>query len=128
MSSRKLRSLVVSLVLPGIVAFAGGSASAAPRVSEVRGLTVIKAGAPQVLVEGPARLLHVEFESAKTVSLYSVASNGPDACRTGAADAKRTVPHTNVRNALNLSVPAGQTVCVVANGGSVDLVWHAEEM
>jgi hypothetical protein len=127
MSSRKPLSLVVSLILSGIVACGGASASTAPRVSEVRSLTVIKAGAPQVLVEGPARLLHVEFESAKMVSLYSVASNGPDACRAGAADAKRTVLHTNIRNALNLNVPAGQTVCLVANGGSIDVVWHAEK-
>ena len=128
MSSPKQLSLVVSLVLSGIVASGDASASSAPRVSEVRGLTVIKAGAPQVLVEGPARLLHVEFESADVVSLYSVASNGPDACRTDAADAKRTVLHPNVRNALNLNVPAGQTVCLVANGGSVDVVWHADKM
>jgi hypothetical protein len=125
---RKPVSLVVSLSLSGIVAFGGASASAAPRVSEVRGLTVIKAGVPQVLVEGPARLLHVDFESAQTVSLYSVASNGPDACRTGAADAKHTALHPNVRNALSLNVPAGQTVCVVATGDSVDVVWHAEKM
>ena len=69
-SSRKPLPLVVSLILSGILAFGGASASAEARVSEVRGLTIIKAGAPQALVEGPARLLHVEFESAKTVSLY----------------------------------------------------------
>jgi hypothetical protein len=126
--SRKPLSLVVSSILFGIVAFNGASASAAAPVSEVRGLTVIKAGVPQVLVEGPARLLHIDFDSAKTVSLYSVASGGPDACRTRAAGAKRTVLQANVRNALSLDVPAGQTVCVVANAGSVDVVWHAEKM
>jgi hypothetical protein len=128
MSSGKPLSLVVSLILSGIVAVGGAAASAAPSVSEVRSLKVIKAGAPQVLVEGPARLLHVEFDSAKTVSLYSIASNGPDACRAGAADAKRTVLHTNARNTLNLNVPAGRTLCVMANGGSVDVLWHAEKM
>ncbi|HTB57633.1 MAG TPA: hypothetical protein VLC06_07145 [Polyangia bacterium] len=128
MSSRKQLSLVVSLILSGIVASGGASVSAAPRVGEVRGVTVIKAGAPQVLVEGPARLLHVEFESPEMVSLYRVASNGPDACRTDRADAKRTMLHSNVRNTLNLNVPAGQTVCVAANANSVDVVWHADKM
>ena len=130
MSSRKSVSLVASVILSGLVAFGsfGATASAAPRASDLRGQKVLSAGVPQVLVEGPARLLHVGFDGAKAVSLYSVDSrnDGPNACRSGAAAAKRTALHARVRNALNLNVAPGQTVCLVAEGGSVEVAWHAE--
>jgi hypothetical protein len=130
MSSRKSLSLVASVILSGLVAFGsfGATASAAPRASDLRGQKMLSAGAPQVLVEGPARLLHVDFEGARAVSLYSVDSrnDGPNACRSGAAAAKRTPLRARVRNALDLNVAPGQTVCLVAEGGSVEVAWHAE--
>jgi hypothetical protein len=129
MSSRKSLSLVAAVILSGIVAFggAGAVASAAPRGADVRSQTVLDAGAPQSVVAGPARLLHVDFEGARTVTLYSVDSRtgGPEACRTGGANAKRLPLRANVRNALDLDVAAGQTVCLVAGGGSVQVAWHA---
>src|ERR1022692_908624 len=115
MSSRKSVSL-------------GASASAASRAQDLRGQKMLSAGVPQVLVEGPARLLHVDFEGARAVSLYSVDSRneGPNACRSGAVAAKRTPLRARVRNALDLNVAPGQTVCLVAEGGSVEVAWHAE--
>jgi hypothetical protein len=102
MSSRKSLSLVASVILSGLVAFGsfGAIASAAPRASDLRGQKVLSAGVPQELVEGPARLLHVGFEGAQAVSLYSVDSRngGSDACRSGAASAKRTPLRARVRN------------------------------
>ena len=131
MSSRKSLSLVASLILSGLVAFGsfGATASAASRAQDLRGQKMLSAGSPQSVVAGPARLLHVDFESARTVSLYNVDSRngGPDACRAGAAAAKRSALRTNVRNALDLDVPAGQTVCLVADGGSVEVAWHAQQ-
>ena len=131
MSSQKSLSLVASVILSGLVAFGsfGATASAAPRAQDVRGQTVLNAGAPQVVVAGPARLLHVDFEGSRSVSLYSVdsRSGGTDACRVGAPSAKRSALRTNVRNALDLDVPAGQTVCLAADGGSVEVAWHAQQ-
>jgi hypothetical protein len=131
MSSRKSLSLVASVILSGLVAFGSfrATASATPRAQDVRGQTVLNTGSPQVVVAGPARLLHVDFEGARAVSLYSVDSRngGTDACRAGAAGAKRSALRTNVRNALDLDVPAGQTVCLVADGGSVEVAWHAQQ-
>ncbi len=131
MSSRKSLSLVASVILSGLVAFGsfGTAASAAARgAGDVRTQTVLSAGAPQSVVAGPARLLHVDFEGGRPVSLYSVDSKsaGPDACRTGLSTAKRSVLRANVRNALDLDVAAGQTVCLVADGGSVQVAWHAQ--
>src|ERR1700690_1164753 len=131
MSSRKSLSLVASVILSGLAAFGrfGATASAVPRAKDLRGQTVLNTGTPQSLVAGPARLLHVDFEGARAVSLYSVDSRngGPDACRAGAAGAKRSALRTNVRNALDLDVPAGQTVCLVTDGGSVEVAWHAQQ-
>jgi hypothetical protein len=131
MSSRKSLSLVASLILSGLVAFGsfGATALAAPRAQDLRGQTVLNAGSPQLVVAGPARLLHVDFESARAVSLFSVESRngGTDACRVGAAGAKRTALRARVRNALDINVAAGQTVCLVADGGSVEVAWHAQQ-
>ncbi len=128
MSSRKSLSLIAAVILSGIVAFGGGGAvaSAAPRGTDVRCQTVLSAGVPQSVVAGPARLLHVDFEGARAVSLFSVDSRGggADACRTGVATAKRLPLRANMRNALDLDVAAGQTVCLVADGGSVQVAWH----
>jgi hypothetical protein len=130
MSSRKKVSLVASVVLSGIVALGsfGATASASPRISDVRAQTVLNAGSPRLVVAGPARLLHVDFEGSRSVSLFSVDSRngGPDACRTGAPTAKRLL-HSNVRNALDLDVASGQTVCLVADGSSVQVAWHAQQ-
>jgi hypothetical protein len=131
MSSRKSLSLVASVILSGIVAFGsfGASASAGSRrAPDVRGQTVLTAAAPQLVVAGPARLLHVDVEGARAVSLYSVASGngGADACRGGASAAKRAL-RTNASNELNLDVAAGQTVCLSADGGSVQVAWHAQQ-
>jgi hypothetical protein len=133
MSSRKKLSLVASVVLSGIVAFGsfGAVASASPRrAPDVRGETMLSAAAPQLVVAGPARLLHVDVEGARGgVSLYSVdsASGGSEACRAGAASAKRAL-RTNATNELDLDVAAGQTVCLVADGGSVEVAWHAQQV
>ena len=132
MSSRKKLSLVASVVLSGMVAFGsfGATASASPRrAPDVRGDTMLSAAAPQLVVAGPARLLHVDVEGARGVSLYSVdsASGGSQACRAGAASAKRAL-RTNATNELDLDVAAGQTVCLVADGGSVEVAWHAQQV
>ncbi len=130
MSSRKSLSLVASVILSGLVAFGsfGASASAAHRAPDVRGQTVLTTAAPQLVVAGPARLLHVDVEGARAVSLYSVDSTkgGPEACRNGAASAKRAL-RMNASNELDLDVVAGQTVCLSADGGSVQVAWHAQQ-
>jgi hypothetical protein len=132
MSARTRKPLLffTSVMLFGMVAVGGASsvASATPRGPDVRGQAVLNVGAPQLLVEGPARLLHVDFEGARAVSLYSVDSwnVGADACRAGAPAAKRLGLHTNVRNALDLDVPPGRAMCLVAEDGSVQVAWHAQ--
>jgi len=131
MSSRKSLSLVASVILSGLVAFGsfGASASAASRrAPDVRGQTVLTTAAPQLVVAGPARLLHVDVEGARAVSLYSVSSTkgGPEACRAGAATPKRAL-RMNASNELDLDVVAGQTVCLSADGGSVQVAWHAQQ-
>ena len=131
MSSRKSLSLVASVILSGLVAFGsfGASASAGSRRGpDLRGQTMLTAAAPQQVVAGPARLLHVDVEGARVVSLYSVASGGGgvDACRVGASAAKRAL-RTNASNELDLDVAAGQTVCVSADAGSVQVAWHAQQ-
>jgi hypothetical protein len=131
MSSNKSRSLVASVILSGLVAFGsfGASASAGSRRGpDLRGQTVLTAAAPQPVVAGPARLIHVDVEGARVVSLYSVASGngGVDACRAGASAGKRAL-RTNASNELDLDVVAGQTVCLSAAGGSVQVAWHAQQ-
>jgi hypothetical protein len=128
--TRKPLSFFTSAVLSGIVAFggAGAAASATSRAADVRGQAVLNAGAPQFVVAGPAHLLHVDFEGERAVSLYSVDSwnGGADACRAGAPAARRLALRTNVRNALDLDVPPGRTICLVAEDGSVQVAWHAQ--
>ncbi len=132
MSSRKSLSLVASVILSGLVAFGSFGATAAAasrRGSDVRGQTVLTAAAPQLVVAGPARLLHVDVEGKRAVSFYSVDSRtgGPEACRAGSPSAKRSALRTNASNQLDLDVAAGQTVCLVTTEGPVQVAWHAQQ-
>jgi hypothetical protein len=132
MSSRKSLSLVASVILSGLVAFGSFGATAAAasrRGSDVRGQTVLTAASPQLVVAGPARLLHVDVEGKRAVSFYSVDSrkDGPEACRAGSPSAKRSALRTNASNQLDLDVAAGQTVCLVTTEGSVQVAWHAQQ-
>lgn len=132
MSSGKSLSLVASVILSGLVAFGSFGATAAAasqRGSDVRGQTVLTAAAPQQVVAGPARLLHVDVEGKRAVSFYSVDSRngGPEACRAGSPSAKRSALRTNASNQLDLDVAAGRTVCLVATEGPVQVAWHAQQ-
>jgi len=105
------------------------AASALHRAAEVRVATTLDAGTPQLIVSGPARLLHVDVRGHKALNIYSVKRDA-----TGAADCASTVRsearplRQSASTVLNLRVREDEAICLAgaaADGGQADVSWHA---
>jgi hypothetical protein len=101
------------------------------RAAEVRGATRLAAGSPQVIVSGPARLLHVNVRGRQALSIYSVkrdasgAVNCADKARSGAF-----LLRPGASNELNLEVLYDEAICLANAAGdaapdNADVSWHA---
>ena len=85
----------------------------------------------RVLVSGPAWLLHVDVEGRDDLSLYAVASkDGTDADCTSGPTVEKTHLRPGRSNLVNLSVAAGQTICVGAatTTRTASVMWHARRI
>ncbi|HEY7375656.1 MAG TPA: hypothetical protein VIF57_26100 [Polyangia bacterium] len=104
-------------------------ASGLHRAAEVRVATTLGAGSSQLIVSGPARLLHVDVRSRKTLNIYRVKLDA-----TGAADCASAV-RSEVRalresasTELDLAVRDDEAIClanVAGDSGRADVSWHA---
>ena len=101
------------------------------RAAEVRGATTLAVGSPQVIVCGPARLLHVNVRGRQALSIYSVkrdangAVNCADKVRSGAFLLRQ-----GASNELNLEVLYDEAICLANAAGEAapddaDVSWHA---
>jgi len=113
----------------GAALMAGGCAAGGVTHAEVRMATTVKAGSAQVMVNGPARLLHVDVRGRQSLNVYSV-KRGTD----GAVDCADKVRseiaslRQGTSNQLNVEVRGDEAVCL-ANESSgadhADVSWHA---
>jgi hypothetical protein len=100
------------------------------RAVDVRVAMTLRSGSPQLVVSGPARVLHVEVAGRQDVSIYSVkrGADGSVSCateiRTGVRVLKRAAS-----NDLDLVVDEDEGVCLANAAGDgaprADVSWHA---
>ena len=107
------------------------SASGMQRAAEVRGATTLAAGSPQVIVSGPARLLHVNVHGREALSIYSVKRDATGAVN--CADKVRSggfLLRQGASNELNLEVLYDEAICLANAAGDAApddaaVSWHA---
>ena len=87
--------------------------------SDLRGRTAISNPAPRLLVTGPVRLLHANFDRQAGVTFFKAAQT--DA--TGALDCGGSAP-VGWDGETDLDVREGEGICVAA-ARDVNLLWHA---
>lgn len=92
-------------------------------------------GTPRMLVEGPARLLHLDVHGDRVFSIYSVERrSGTEAdCLSDGASVHASVARAERRVHLNLDVPGGRTLCLAGAAGAAagrasDVSWHARRV
>jgi hypothetical protein len=137
MSSRNrnlFSSLAVSTAaLLGVLFVGSGSAGAAQRAyaGDVRARAALRAGSPQLVAVGPARLLHIDVLEGSSAKMYRMIGHdgqAPDCARTTGVEQRSPLHHDS--NALNLDLPPGQVVCVevdtVTDRGHTSVAWHVE--
>jgi len=126
-----LAGAVVSMIAAVLMASGCGVSGGVQR-AEVRVATRLEAGSPKVIVNGPARLLHVNVHGRASLNVYSVkrAADGTANC----ADKVRSevvALRQGVSNELNLAVHADEAVCLAnanateASPRGSDVSWHA---
>ena len=100
------------------------------RAVDVRVATTLQGGSPQLVVSGPARVLHVDVRGRQDVSMYSV-KRGADGSISCAAEIRtdvRTLERA-ASNELNLVVGEDEGVCLANAAGEgaprADVSWHA---
>jgi hypothetical protein len=107
------------------------SASGMQRAAEVRGATALAAGSPQLIVSGPARLLHVDVRGRQALSIYSVKRDARGAVNCADKLRSKALPlRQGVSNELNLEVHHDEAICLANDGGDAapriaDVSWHA---
>jgi hypothetical protein len=110
--------LSVSCLL-GLGACASTSNSVRSSQSDVRGSTAVSAPAPRLLVTGPVRLLHANFDRRAGVTFFKAIQKDGAAgidCGGGAA--------VGWDGESDLDVGQGEGICVAA-AKQVSLSWHA---
>jgi hypothetical protein len=118
---------IVSAVAAALMA--SGCAVGGTNRPEVRVITTLEAGAPQMMVSGPARLLHVDVHGRQSLNVYAV-KRGADGTANCADKASSEVVSLRQggSNDLNMVVRDGEAVCVAntsTNARSADVSWHA---
>jgi len=127
-----LAGAVVSMIAAVLMASGCGVSGGMQRAGEVRVATRLEAGSPKVMVNGPARLLHVDVHGRGSLNVYSVkrAADGSANC----ANAARSDVHPlrqGASNELNLAVHADEAVCLANTNDAdaaprgADVSWHA---
>jgi hypothetical protein len=104
-------------------------ASALRRAAEVRVATTLEAGSPQLIVSGPARLLHVNVHGHKAVTIYSVKRDASGAVNCAAAvRSDLQALRQSASTELNRRVGEDEAVCLAhdaGDAGRTDVSWHA---
>jgi len=99
------------------------------RGAEVRVATTLEAGSPKMVVTGPARLLHVNVQGHKAVSVYSVKRDATGAVNCAATTRSDRQPLRQMASTeLNLQVKDDEAVCMAhdaTDAGRADVSWHA---
>ena len=88
---------------------------------DLRGSTALTSAEPQLLVAGPARLLHVNADRRKGFSLYRVRR---DQGSSGDCRGARKEALVEWNQESDLLVHKDETICV-ASEGRTQLSWHA---
>lgn len=92
----------------------------------VHASTTLEAAAPRVLLQGPARLLHVDVEGRDGLAIYTAArSHGTDADCAAPSAGERVRLHAGSSNRVNLAIADGEVVCVTALAARAAIMWHA---
>jgi len=87
--------------------------------SDLRGRTAVSTPAPRLLVTGPVKLLHANFDRRAGVTFFKAAQT--DA--TGAIDCGGSAP-VGWDGETDLEIREGEGICVAA-ARDVNLFWHA---
>jgi hypothetical protein len=127
------------LGLAGILAIAVGSSGCAgvsgsvrSATFDVRGSALVSDPEPQMLIEGPVRLLHVDLDRTRDVTLFRVPrrpGSGVDCRQQAVAIAANELARAGTSH-LDLDVAADQAVCFAVGpeprgSRKVLLSWHA---
>src|SRR5262249_34681496 len=107
----------------------GCTTTSMQRAADVRVATTLQGGSPQLVVSGPARVLHVDVGGRQDVSIYSVkrGADGSVSC-TGKVRGNVRALERAASNDLNLVVGEDEGVCLAKAAGDasrVDVSWHA---
>jgi hypothetical protein len=126
------RTFIAGAVICAAAAFltaSGCTTTGMQRAVDVRVATTLQGGSPQLVVSGPARVLHVDLRGRQNVSMYRV-KRGADGSVSCVAEVR-----TDVRalkragsNELNLPVGEDEGVCLANaadDGARADVSWHA---
>jgi hypothetical protein len=127
------RTFIAGAVLCAAAALLMGSGcttTGLQRAVDVRVATTLLGGSPQLVVSGPARVLHVDVRGRQDVRMYSV-RRGADGSVNCAAEVRADVRALEraASNELNLLVGEDEGVCVANAAGDgaprADVSWHA---
>ena len=118
-------SLIRSLVLGGLV-FTGVACAGSPSVTvnvppELRSSVAVTSAEPRLLITGPTRLLHANFDRRARVVFSRASQQGGEA-----PDCKTAVP-LGWDGQSDLDVSPGEFICVTASR-RVNLSWHARPL
>jgi hypothetical protein len=126
LSMRSLTTLFLLVTAGSIGCATTGARSGGHR--DVHASATLEAGAARVLVQGPARLLHVDVETRDGLALYTAARNQGTDADCAAAGSERVRLHAGGSNRVNLAVGAGDVLCVTAPAARAAVMWHAEKV
>jgi len=116
----KLNFAVISIAcISGMASCASSSLSGRAARSDVRGRTAVSTPAPRLLVTGPVKLLHANFDRRAGVTFFKAVQ----ADATGAIDCGGSAP-VGWDGETDLEIREGEGICVAA-ARDVNLFWHA---
>ena len=127
------RTFIAGGVICAAAAFLMGSScttTGVQRAVDVRVATTLQGGSPQLVVSGPARVLHVDVAGRQDVSIYSVKrrADGSVSCATEVRTGVRVLERA-ASNDLDLVVGEDEGVCLANAAGDgaprADVSWHA---
>ena len=121
LSSSLIRSIVLGGLVIGGVACASTSGVTVNVPPEVRNSVAISNAEPQLLIAGPTRLLHANYDRRAGVVFLRAQQRGG-----AASDCKLGVP-VRWDGQSDLDVSTGESICVTASR-KVNLSWHARAL
>lgn len=121
LSSSLIRSLVLGGLVIGGVACASTSGLTVNVPPEVRSSVAVSSAEPRLLMAGPTRLLHANYDRRAGVVFLRASQQGGEAanCKTG-------VP-VRWDGQSDLDINPGESICVSASR-KVHLSWHARAL